>query len=99
MTPWPGIRRNVCRIYWCRNSGPFKWHLGLAFWTLDPGLMTRDFFLWYEFKRWVLSLGPEAVVLQPEKLKGLVRQDLSKNLAQYSSKGLPNILRQESQAI
>ena len=37
-----------------------------------------------EIKRWVLSFGPEAVVLEPEKLKEMVRKDLSKNLAQYS---------------
>ncbi len=37
-----------------------------------------------EIKRWVLSFGPEAVVLEPEKLKEMVRKDLSRNLAQYS---------------
>ena len=38
-----------------------------------------------EIKRWVLSLGPEVVVLEPEKLKEMVRKDLSRNLAQYST--------------
>jgi predicted DNA-binding transcriptional regulator YafY len=38
-----------------------------------------------EIKRWVLSFGPEAVVMEPEKLQEMVRKDLSKNLAQYSS--------------
>ena len=38
-----------------------------------------------EIKRWVLSFGPEAQVLEPEKLKEMVRKDLSKNLAQYST--------------
>ena len=37
-----------------------------------------------EIKRWVLSFGPEALVMEPEKLKEMVRKDLSKNLAQYS---------------
>jgi predicted DNA-binding transcriptional regulator YafY len=37
-----------------------------------------------EIKRWVLSFGPEGVVLEPEKLKEMVRKDLSKNFAQYS---------------
>ena len=38
-----------------------------------------------EIKRWILSFGPEAVVLEPEKLKEMVRKDLSRNLAQYST--------------
>jgi len=37
-----------------------------------------------EIKRWVLSFGPEAVVLEPEKLREMVRKDLSRNLVQYS---------------
>jgi len=37
-----------------------------------------------EIKGWVLSFGPEVVVLEPEKLKEMVRKDLSRNLAQYS---------------
>jgi len=38
-----------------------------------------------EIKRWILSFGPEAAVLEPEKLKEMVRKDLSRNLAQYST--------------
>jgi predicted DNA-binding transcriptional regulator YafY len=38
-----------------------------------------------EIKRWVLSFGPECRVLEPEKLKKLVQQDLHRNLAQYST--------------
>ncbi len=38
-----------------------------------------------EIKRWVLSFGPETLVLEPEKLKEMVRKDLSRNLAQYST--------------
>ena len=37
-----------------------------------------------EIKRWVLSFGPECQVLEPERLKEMVRKDLSRNLAQYS---------------
>ena len=36
-----------------------------------------------EIKRWVLSFGPDAVVVEPERLKETVRKDLSRNLAQY----------------
>ena len=38
-----------------------------------------------EIKRWILSLGPEVYVFQPQKLKEMVRRDLSKILAQYST--------------
>ncbi len=38
-----------------------------------------------EIKSWVLSLGPECQVLEPEKLRKVVQQDLQKNLAQYST--------------
>jgi predicted DNA-binding transcriptional regulator YafY len=38
-----------------------------------------------EIKRWVLSFGPEAIVLEPEKLKQLVCSDFQKSLAQYSA--------------
>ena len=37
-----------------------------------------------EIKRWVLSFGPECRVLEPEKLRKLLQQDLHRNLAQYS---------------
>jgi hypothetical protein len=33
---------------------------------------------------WVLSLGPEAQVLEPARLKQMVRADLQKSLGQYS---------------
>ncbi len=38
-----------------------------------------------EIKRWVLSLGPEAQVLEPARLKQMVRADLQKSLGQYSA--------------
>jgi len=38
-----------------------------------------------EIKRWVLSFGPEALVLEPENLKEMIRKDLSRNLALYST--------------
>ena len=38
----------------------------------------------YEIKRWILSFGPEVVVLEPERLKEMVRKDLSRSLVQYS---------------
>jgi len=52
-----------------------------------------------EIKRWILSLGPEAAVLEPEKLKDMVRKDLSRNLAQYSKTPVSINLMKEMRAI
>jgi predicted DNA-binding transcriptional regulator YafY len=52
-----------------------------------------------EIKRWVLSFGPEAVVLEQEKLKEMVRKDLSKNFAQYSKPPVSVNLMKEMRAI
>jgi predicted DNA-binding transcriptional regulator YafY len=38
-----------------------------------------------EIKRWVLSFGPVCQVLEPEELREMVRKDLSRNLARYST--------------
>jgi predicted DNA-binding transcriptional regulator YafY len=48
-----------------------------------------------EIKRWILSLGPECQVSEPEKLKKMVCKDLSKNLAQYSTSPLSLNLMKE----
>ena len=52
-----------------------------------------------EIKRWVLSFGPEAQVLEPEKLKDMVRRDLSRNLAQYSMSPISMNLMKEIRAV
>ena len=52
-----------------------------------------------EIKRWILSLGPEAVVLEPEKLKEMVRKDLAKNLVQYSKSPVSINLMKEMRAV
>jgi len=52
-----------------------------------------------EIKRWILSFGPEAVVLEPEKLRKLVQQDLQRNLAQYSKVPLSFYLMKEIRAV
>lgn len=47
-----------------------------------------------EIKRWILSYGPEATVLEPDKLRNMVRQGLNKNLSQYRvSRPSINLLR------
>jgi len=52
-----------------------------------------------EIKRWILSLGPEAAVLEPEKLRETVRKDLSRILAQYSKPPVSVNLMKEMRAI
>jgi predicted DNA-binding transcriptional regulator YafY len=52
-----------------------------------------------EIKRWVLSLGPEVAVLEPEKLKEMVRKDLSRNLAQYSTSPISMSVMKEIRAV
>ena len=37
-----------------------------------------------EIKQWVLGLGPEAYVVEPEELRWLVQSDLKRSLDQYA---------------
>jgi predicted DNA-binding transcriptional regulator YafY len=71
---------------WARWVGEKIWHESQKITKLPDGGLDITFRVagLDEIKRWVLSLGPEAVVLEPEKLKEMVRKDLSRNLAQYS---------------
>lgn len=47
-----------------------------------------------EIKRWILSFGPEAVVLEPDKLKAIGRKDLIRNIGQYRvSRPSMNLIR------
>jgi predicted DNA-binding transcriptional regulator YafY len=52
-----------------------------------------------EIKRWILSFGPESHVLEPEKLRKLVQQDLHRNLAQYSRNPVSMKLMKEMRAV
>ena len=36
-----------------------------------------------EIKQWVMSLGPEAYVIEPKKLKDMVKSDMKKAMFQY----------------
>ena len=51
-----------------------------------------------EIKRWVLSFGPEAVVLEPPKLGQLIRKDLQESLMQYPVSRMAVDLVRESRA-
>jgi predicted DNA-binding transcriptional regulator YafY len=49
-----------------------------------------------EIKRWILSFGPEAAVLEPEKLREMIRKDLSKTLNEYPARPVSINLMRES---
>ena len=72
---------------WARWVGEKIWHESQKVTRLADGGLEVAFRVagLDEIKRWILSLGPEAVVLEPEKLKEIVRKDLSRNLVQYST--------------
>ena len=48
-----------------------------------------------EIKQWIMSLGPEAYVVEPEKLKNMVKADLKKALVQYEGT-IPAYLRPQA---
>ena len=52
-----------------------------------------------EIKRWILSLGPEVVVLEPERLKEMVRKDLYRTFSRYPGSRNDFNLVGESRAI
>ena len=70
---------------WARWVGEKIWHESQKMTKLPDGSIEITFRVagLDEIKRWVLSFGPDAIVLEPEKLKEMVRKDLSRNLAQY----------------
>jgi len=50
-----------------------------------------------EIKRWVLSFGPEAIVMEPPKLREFVCQDLLRNLGHYKiSRPSINLIRESA---
>ncbi|MBU1208304.1 MAG: WYL domain-containing protein [Proteobacteria bacterium] len=52
-----------------------------------------------EIKRWVLSFGSEAVVLESAKLREMVRKDLQSAQANYPARGIALNLVRETRAI
>jgi predicted DNA-binding transcriptional regulator YafY len=72
---------------WARWVGEKIWHESQKITRLPNGALEITFRVagLDEIKRWILSFGPECQVLEPEKLRKLVQQDLHRNLAQYST--------------
>ncbi len=76
---------------WARWVGEKIWHESQKVTKLHDGSLEMSFWVagLDEIKRWLLSFGPEAAVLEPEKLREMLRKDLSRNLAQYLLHGGP----------
>ena len=81
---------------WARWVGEKVWHESQKITKLPDGCLEITFRVagLDEIKRWILSYGPEATVLEPDKLRNMVRQDLNNNLSQYRvSRPSINLLR------
>lgn len=74
---------------WARYMGEKTWHQSQQMRKMpDKSLeLTYRVAGLNEIKQWVLSLGPEAEVLAPKRLKEMVRQDLRKTLLKYLEAG------------
>ena len=72
---------------WARWVGEKIWHESQKITKLPDGGLEITFRVagLDEIKRWALSFGPEAQVLEPPNLQELVRKDLVKTLSQYQS--------------
>jgi predicted DNA-binding transcriptional regulator YafY len=86
---------------WARWVGEKIWHESQKAKKNGDGSLDLTFQVagLEEVKRWILNFGPECKVLGPEKLKEMVRKDLSRNLAQYSKPRISFNLMKEMRAI
>jgi predicted DNA-binding transcriptional regulator YafY len=86
---------------WARWVGEKIWHESQKAKKNGDGSLELSFRIagLDEIKRWILSFGPEAAVLEPEKLKEMVRKDLFRNLSQYSMSPVSIDLMKELRAI
>jgi len=86
---------------WARWVSEKIWHESQKITKLPNGSLEMAFRVagLDEIKRWVLSFGPEAVVLEPARLREIVRKDLSRNLAQYSKPAVAINLMKEMRVV
>ncbi len=70
---------------WSRYIGEKIWHESQQTKKLSDESLEMTFQVagLDEIKQWIMSLGPEAYVIEPEKLKTMVKADLKKALVQY----------------
>ena len=81
-----GVRKNVFKPGWARWVGEESWHESQKAKKNGDESLELSFRVagLDEIKSWILSFSLECQVLEPEKLKEMVRKGLSRNLAQYS---------------
>lgn len=70
---------------WARYIGEKIWHESQRSRKLSDGSLELIFQVagLDEIKQWIMSLGPEAYVKEPKKLKDMVKTDLKKTMVQY----------------
>jgi len=70
---------------WARYVGEKIWHESQRSRKLRDGSLELTFQVagLDEIKQWIMSLGPEAYIVEPEMLRDIVRADLKKSLIQY----------------
>ena len=71
---------------WARYIGEKIWHQSQRIQKLIDGGIEISFRVagLDEIRQWVLSMGPEAVVVEPDELKVLVWKSLKETIKQYS---------------
>jgi predicted DNA-binding transcriptional regulator YafY len=85
---------------WARWVGEKIWHESQKAKKNSDGSLELSFRIagLDEIKRWILSFGPEAQVLEPSRLKQMVCVDLQKSLGQYPAQRIAYDLMRESRA-
>lgn len=70
---------------WAQYVGERIWHESQSIQEqLDGGIeITMRVAGLEEIKQWIMGMGPEAYVLEPEELRGMIRKDLQATLAKY----------------
>jgi predicted DNA-binding transcriptional regulator YafY len=86
---------------WARWVGEKIWHESQKAKKNGDGSLELSFRVagLDEIKRWILSFGPEAIVLEPPKPREMVRKDLFRNLSQYSMSPVSIDLMKEPRAV
>lgn len=70
---------------WARYIGEKVWHESQKSRKLRDGSLELTFQVagLDEIKQWIMSLGPEAYVVEPKRLRDMVKADMKKALVQY----------------